>query len=103
VTTYRTLIEKHLVPEIGAIKLKRLRANDVDGWLDGLAGKLPTASQQKLHRAQARHSAGARPRQGRRNIAELWRAFRSITEAAGICDEWTSHELRAYLPVDPEQ
>jgi hypothetical protein len=39
VETYRILIEKHLVPEIGAIKLKKFNANRVDHWLGGLTGR----------------------------------------------------------------
>ena len=69
---YRILIDKHLVPQIGALKLKRLTANQVDDWLEGLAEVLSTASLHKLHSVLKRaiRQAQARDMVGR-NVAEL--------------------------------
>ncbi len=37
--------------EIGAFKLKKLNATQVDDWLEGLADELSTATLHKLHSA----------------------------------------------------
>jgi len=72
VETYRILAETHLMPVLGATKLKRLTADDVDTWLDGLASELATASLQKVHSMLKRaiRQAQARDKVGR-NVAEL--------------------------------
>jgi hypothetical protein len=57
-TTNRILAEQHVIPLIGATKLKELTADNVDEWLDGLTGKLATRS---LQGVQASHPAGAGP------------------------------------------
>jgi integrase len=110
VTTYRILIEKHLISGIGAIKLKRLNADNVDDWLDGLTHKLSTASLQKLHRALKR---AIRQAQGRdkvaRNVAELvdtprGRAGRpskalTLDQAIAVLAQARTHWLYAYVAV----
>src|ERR1039458_2712982 len=72
VTGYRILAEQHVMPLIGARKLKELSADDVDDWLDGLTGKLSTRSLQTVHWTLKRaiRQAQARDR-GVRNVAEL--------------------------------
>ena len=45
ITANRILAEQHVLPLIGAKKLKELTADDVDEWLDGLTTKLATRSQ----------------------------------------------------------
>ncbi|MEO3785046.1 site-specific integrase [Actinocorallia sp. B10E7] len=62
VQTKRTLAEKHIVPLIGARKVKELTAEDVDRWLAGRAAEVSTRTLQELRsilkraitRAQAR-------------------------------------------------
>ena len=69
---YRILAGKHLIPEIGATKLKELSADDVDDWLDGLTGKLSTRSLQALHSVLKRAIRQAQARDKvNRNVAEL--------------------------------
>jgi hypothetical protein len=41
---YRILAENNLIPLIGAYKLKKLTADNVDDWLDGLTDKLSIRS-----------------------------------------------------------
>jgi hypothetical protein len=41
--------DKHVIPLIGKAKLKELRADDVDEWLDGLTEKLSTRTLQRFH------------------------------------------------------
>ena len=110
VETYRILIEKHLVSEIGAIKLKKLNANHVDHWLDGLTGELSTASLHKLHSALKRaiRQAQARDMVGR-NVAELvttprgrqGRPSKALTldQAVAVIAEAQTHWLYAYVAV----
>ena len=69
---YRILADKHLIPEIGATRLKELSADDVDDWLDGLIGKLSTRSLQALHSVLKRAIRQAQARDKvARNVAEL--------------------------------
>ena len=49
VSGYRILAGQHVLPLIGATKLKELSADDVNDWLDGLTGKLSTRSLQTVH------------------------------------------------------
>ncbi|MEV5831923.1 site-specific integrase, partial [Spirillospora sp. NPDC052242] len=72
VATNRILADKHVIPLIGKIKLKDLRADDVDEWLDGLTGKLSTRSLQAVHSILKRsiRQAQARDRVVR-NVAEF--------------------------------
>ena len=68
----RALAEVNLIPKIGGVKLKKLTADNVDDWLDGLTGKLSTASLQKVHRVLKRsiRQAQARDKVGR-NVTVL--------------------------------
>ena len=72
VTTYRMLAEKNLIPLIGATKLKRLSADDVDSWLESLTFSLSTDSLKKVHSVLRRaiRRAEARDKVGR-NVATL--------------------------------
>ena len=72
VSGYRILAEQHVLPLIGASKLKELSADSVDDWLDGLTGKLSTRSLQTVHWTLKRaiRQAQARDRV-LRNVAEL--------------------------------
>ncbi|MFB9835378.1 hypothetical protein [Actinoallomurus acaciae] len=49
IKTNRIVVEMHVMPLIGKAKLKNLRADDVDKWLDGLMDKLSTRSLQGVH------------------------------------------------------
>jgi len=72
ITTLRILADKHVLPLIGAAKLYRLRADDVDKWLDGLTKTLSTRSLLTVHSILKR---AVRQAQARdlviRNVAEL--------------------------------
>ena len=46
---------KHLVPQVGAIKIKKLNPEHVEHWLDGLTDELSTASLPKLHTRTSGH------------------------------------------------
>jgi integrase len=110
VETYRILIEKHLVSEIGAIKLKKLNASQVDDWLEGLADELSTATLHKLHSALKRavRQAQARDMVGR-NVAELvttprgreGRPSKALTldQAVAVLAQARTHWLYAYVTL----
>lgn len=49
VTTSRALCERHVIPSLGARKLRDLRAEDVDRWLADKAKELSTRTLQALH------------------------------------------------------
>ena len=69
---YRILAGEHLIPIIGATKLKKLTADDVHTWLDGLTSNLSTRSLQAIHSTLKRaiRQAQVRDKVGR-NVAEL--------------------------------
>jgi integrase len=106
----RTLAEVNLIPLIGAAKLKRLTADNVDDWLDGLTGKLSTASLQKIHlvlKRSIRH-AQARDKVGR-NVAELvttpkgrdGRPSKALTldQARRVLEQASETRLYAYVAL----
>ena len=110
VETYRILVEKHLVSEIGAIKLKKLNATQVDDWLEELADELSTATLHKLHSALKRaiRQAQARDMVGR-NVAELvttprgreGRPSKALTldQAVAVLAQARTHWLYAYVTL----
>ena len=68
----RILAERHVIPLIGAIKLKELTADQVDEWLDGLTGTLATRSLQGVHAILKRATRQAQARDKvLRNVAAL--------------------------------
>jgi len=107
---YRILAEQHVIPLIGAAKLKRLNADDVDKWLDGLTSKLSTRSLYIVHSILRRaiHQAQARDKV-LRNVAELvtppkgrpGRPSRSLTldQANAVLEKAQASSLHAYVVV----
>ncbi|MEU0487280.1 hypothetical protein ABZ260_50060, partial [Streptosporangium sp. NPDC006013] len=72
IDNYRSLARKHLIPQLGAIKLKELTADHLDKWLDERAEELSTRSLRLVHQILERaiRQAQARDRV-RRNVASL--------------------------------
>ncbi|MBO0801680.1 MAG: site-specific integrase [Nocardiopsaceae bacterium] len=72
INDYTSLAESNIIPFIGATKLKRLTADDVDDWLDERADHLTTRTLQAIHSIVRR---SIRRAQGRdkvmRNVAAL--------------------------------
>ncbi|WP_233509733.1 site-specific integrase [Actinomadura craniellae] len=108
VTTNRILAEKHVIPLIGAAKLKDLRADDVDEWLDGLKDKLATRSLQGVHSILKRSIRQAQARDKvMRNVAELvttpkgrtGRPSKALTpeQATAVLKHAKSSPLNAYV------
>ena len=110
VTVYRIYAEKNLLPLIGATKLKRLSADDVDRWLDGLTESLSTASLLKLHSILKRsiRQAQARDKVGR-NVTDLvttpkgrpGRPSKALTldQAMSVLEAAKASPLYAYVAV----
>jgi integrase len=110
VTTYQLLAKKNLIPLIGAAKLKKLSADDVDSWLDGLTGSLSTDSLKKVHSVLRRaiRRAEARDKVGR-NVAALvttpkgrkGRPSRALTldQATRVLEEARARPLYAYVAL----
>jgi integrase len=105
---YRILAGKHLIPVIGATKLKALSADDVDNWLDGLTGKLSTRSLQSVHSILRRAIRQAQARDKvLRNVAELvttpkGRAGRpskalTLDQATAVMDKASDSPIHAYV------
>ena len=110
VNGYRILAEIHVIPLIGAVKLRELTADDVDEWLDGLTGTLSTRSLQSVHsilwrsirQGQARDKVG-------RNVAELvttpkgttGRPSKALTldQATAVLEHATKSPLHAYVAL----
>ncbi len=106
----RILVEHHLLPLIGGIKLTELTADQVEDWLDGLSGKLATNSLQRLHAnlKRAIRQAQARDRV-LRNVAELvstpkgtgGRPSKAMTfdQATAMLEAARAFRLHAYVVV----
>jgi integrase len=110
VTTNRILAEKHVIPVIGKVKLKELRADHVETWLDGLAGKLSTRSLRGVHAILKRAIRQAQARDKiLRNVAELvttpqgkaGRPSRALTpeQATAVLEHAKLSRLHAYVVV----
>lgn len=68
----RTLIDNHIVPQIGAAKLRNLTADDLDDWLEGRATELATRTLRELLSILRRSIRLAQRRDlVVRNVAEL--------------------------------
>jgi integrase len=110
VKTNRILAEQHVIPLIGAIKLRKLTADDVDEWLDGLTEKLATRSLQGVHAVLKRAIRQAQARDMvLRNVAELvttpkgkeGRPSRAMTleQATAMLEHAEASRLHAYVVV----
>jgi len=72
VNNYRCLAEEHIIPELGARKLRELSAEDVDKWLAGKALVLSTRSLRLLHSILNRSVRNAQARDKvKRNVVAL--------------------------------
>ncbi|QKG20190.1 site-specific integrase [Actinomadura verrucosospora] len=108
VTTNRILADKHVIPLIGKVKLKELRADDVDEWLDGLKDRLSTRTLQGVHAILKRSIRQAQARDRvTRNVAELvttpkgkaGRPSKALTlpQAMAVLEAAKSSRLHAYV------
>ncbi|GAA3168098.1 site-specific integrase [Nonomuraea roseoviolacea] len=69
---YTSLATNHIVPKIGAVKLKDLAADDVDEWLEALAAHLSSETVGRTHDLLRRSIRMAQRRDKVfRNVAEL--------------------------------
>jgi integrase len=107
---YRILAENNLIPLIGAYKLKKLTADNVDDWLDGLTDKLSTRTLQAVHSILRRAIRQAQARDKViRNVADLvttpkgrkGRPSRALTldQAVAVLEQAKSTPLRAYVTL----
>ena len=106
----RILAEGHVIPLIGAIKLKELTADQVDEWLDGLTGTLATRSLQGVHAILKRATRQAQARDKvLRNVAalvttpkgKLGRPSKAMTleQATALLEHAQASRLYAYVVV----
>ncbi len=110
VKTYRTLATRHVIPPIGKMKIKDLRADDVDDWLEGLTGKLSTRTLRTVHAILKRSIRQAQARDlVLRNVAELvtppkgqpGRPSKALTQeqAQAVLDRARRSRLYAYIAL----
>lgn len=108
ISTNRILAERHIMPFIGARKLKQLSADDVDTWLDGLTDKLATRSLRGVHSILKRAIRQAQARDKvLRNVAELVATPRgkegrpskalSFDQATAVLEQAKTSRLHAYV------
>jgi integrase len=72
ITTCTILATQHIIPDLGARKLRELRAEDVDRWLAAKSRTLGTSTLQRLHSILSRVIKRAMARDHvRRNVAQL--------------------------------
>ena len=71
ITTCTILATQHIIPDLGARKLRELRAEDIDRWLAAKSRTLSTSTLQRLHSILSRVLKRAMARdQVRRNVAQ---------------------------------
>jgi integrase len=110
VKTNRILAYRHVIPLIGKKKLKNLRADEVDDWLDGLTGKLSTRTLQGVHAILKRSIRQAQARDlVLRNVADLvltprgkpGRPSKALTfaQAQAVLDKAQASRLHAYVVI----
>ncbi|WP_395109212.1 tyrosine-type recombinase/integrase [Actinomadura sp. SCN-SB] len=72
ISNYTTLAEKHIIPALGARKLRELSAEDVDKWLAEKAAELSTRTLRLLHSILSRAVRNAQARDKvKRNVVAL--------------------------------
>jgi len=110
VTTCTTLCQTHIIPALGARRLRELRAEDVDRWLAAKAQTLSTATLQRLHSCLNRAISRAMARDTvRRNVAALCSVPRgqpgrpskalTLAQADAILVTAEGSRLHAYIVV----
>lgn len=108
VTNNRILADRHVIPLLGRARLKELRADQVDKWLDGLVDKLSTDTLRKVHGILKRSIRQAQARDlVLRNVAELvttpkgrvGRPSHALTlaQAAAVLKQAETSRLHAYV------
>ncbi|MER5997604.1 hypothetical protein ABT120_03450 [Nonomuraea angiospora] len=72
VKMYNTYVDKHVIPALGARKLRDLSVEDVDKWLAGKTGELGTRSPKLIHGILNRSVKSAMRRDKvKRNVVDL--------------------------------
>ncbi len=110
IVTLTILADQHVIPVIGAIKLKELTADDVDDWLDGLAGKLASSTLARVHSILKRAIRQAQARDlVMRNVAELVKTPKgqagrpskamTLAQAEQLFEHAAESRLHAYVVV----
>ena len=110
ITACTILSNTHIIPELGARKLKDLRAEDIDRWLATKSQTLSTATLQRLHSCLNRATKRAMARDKvRRNVVELCivptgqpgRPSKALTmaEAEAVLQAAARSRMYAYIVV----
>ena len=72
IDNYRSMADSHLIPQLGAARLKKLTADELDKWMDERAKELSTRSLRLVHQILERSIRHAQARDKvRRNVASL--------------------------------
>ena len=113
ISNYRSLAQHHLIPYIGAAKLKKLTADELDKWMDDRAEELSNRTLRLIHQILERAIRHAQARDKVcRNVASLiilpdgqeGRPSRAMTldQAVKLLDTagpGSPHRLAAYVVV----
>jgi integrase len=110
ISTCTTLSNIHIIPALGARKLRDLRADDVDRWLVAKSQTLSTTTLQRLHSCLNRATKRAMARDKvRRNVVELCtvptgqpgRPSKALTmaEAVAVLQAAARSRMYAYIVV----
>lgn len=113
VSNYGSLADHHLIPQLGAARLKKLTADDLDQWMDGRAAELSNRTLRLVHQILERAIRQAQARDKvRRNVASLilvpegqvGRPSKALTldQAVHLLDQagpGSQHRLAAYVVV----
>ena len=113
IDNYRSMAAGNLIPQIGAAKLKKLTADELDKWIDERANELSTRSLRLIHQILERAIRHAQARDKvRRNVASLitlpdgreGRPSKAMTlhqaiQLLDVAGPGSEHRLAAYVVV----
>ena len=110
IATCTNLAQKHIIPALGARKLRELRAEDIDKWLAAKSKTLSTSTLERLHSClnRAMNRAMARDRVRRNVVAlcsvpvgQLGRPSKALTvaQADAVLTAAEGSRLHAYIVV----
>lgn len=109
-TKNRHLCETHVIPKLGERKLRELRADEVDAWLEELSASLATSTLRQIRSCLVRAVNRARKRNlVEQNVVELCDVPRgrqgrpskslSLAQARDVLGKTTTDPLHCYIVV----
>lgn len=91
---YVSIVERHLIPELGRIRLRKLSAGDIDAYLNGVTDSGLSRRTAQYHHAVLRHAL---------EQARRWQTQTGVKENVAKDASPPSPDRREVTPLTPEQ